>query len=131
MREANPTIEEMRRDPRSAGVAHFISRRAYQTKSDTKSSKRREIFTRLSWQSACALGLRRTLGEWERLRAVGQLRDRVASVGLDRLKVRFIHNTAEIDVVAEVPGSDHLAFVGLKLLLVRFVNDAVAIHIGG
>ena len=38
--------------------------------------------------------------------------------------------TAQIDIVAEVAGSDRLASVGLNLLLVRFVNDAIAIGIG-
>ena len=59
-----------------------------------------------------------------------ELRDRVAPVGLHRLHVRPIHNTAQIDIVAEVAGIDHLVFVGVNLLLVRFVDDAIAIDIG-
>ena len=58
------------------------------------------------------------------------LRDRVAPVGLHRLQVRPIYSTAQIDIVAEVAGSDWLAPVGLKLLLVRSVDDAIAVYIG-
>ena len=59
-----------------------------------------------------------------------ELRDRVAPIGLHRLQVRPIHYTAQINIVAEVAGSDRLASVGLKLLLIRSVNDAIAVHIG-
>ena len=48
-----------------------------------------------------------------------ELRDRVAPVGLNRLQVRPIYRAAQIDVIAEVGGSDRLASVGLKLLPVR------------
>ena len=54
----------------------------------------------------------------------------MALVGLDRLLVRPIHYTAQIDIVAEVAGSDRLASVGLNLLQVRSVDDAIAIDIG-
>jgi hypothetical protein len=37
------------------------------TMPDTKSGKRHETAARLSWQTACELGFRGTLGEWERL----------------------------------------------------------------
>src|SRR5439155_10389097 len=59
-----------------------------------------------------------------------ELRDRVAPVGLHRLQVRPIHYTTQIDIVAEVAGSDRLASVGLKPFLVRSVDDAIAVHIG-
>ena len=59
-----------------------------------------------------------------------ELRDRVAPVDLDRLLVWPIHYTAQIDIVAEVAGSDRLASVGLNLLQVRSVDDAIAIDIG-
>ena len=54
----------------------------------------------------------------------------MAPVGLHRLQVRPIHHTAQIDIVAEVDGSDGLASVGLKLLLIRSFDDAIAVHIG-
>jgi hypothetical protein len=41
----------------------------------------------------------------------------VAPVGLDRLQVRRIHYTAQIDIVAEGSRSDRLASIGLNLLL--------------
>jgi len=59
-----------------------------------------------------------------------ELRDRVAPVGLHRLQVRPIHYTAQIDIVAEVGGSDRLASVSLKLLQVWSVHDAIAVDIG-
>jgi hypothetical protein len=59
-----------------------------------------------------------------------QLRDGVVLVGLHRLQVRPVHYTAQIDIVAEVGGSDWLVFVGVNLLLVRSINDAIGVHIG-
>ncbi len=59
-----------------------------------------------------------------------RLRDRMAPVGLDRLQVRSVHYTAQIEIVAEVGGSDWLVFVGINLLLVRSVNNAIGVHIG-
>ena len=44
-----------------------MSLAAEQIVRDTKSGKRRDTATRFSWQSACDLGFRETLGEWERL----------------------------------------------------------------
>ena len=44
-----------------------------------------------------------------------ELWDRVTPVGLHRLQVRRIHYTAEIDIVAEVAGSDRLISVGFNL----------------
>jgi len=54
----------------------------------------------------------------------------VAPVGLHRLQVRPVHYSAQIDIAAEVGGSDWLVFVGTNLLLVRSVNDAIGVHIG-
>ena len=54
----------------------------------------------------------------------------MAPVGLDRLQVRSVHYTAQIEIVAEVGGSDWLVFVGINLLLVRSVNNAIGVHIG-
>jgi hypothetical protein len=45
----------------------FVSRRQYQNLSDTKSGKRRAMSAHLSWQTACELGFRGNLDEWERL----------------------------------------------------------------
>lgn len=45
----------------------FLSRRHHRNANDTKGGKRRDSAALLSWQSACELGFRGTLGEWERL----------------------------------------------------------------
>jgi hypothetical protein len=45
----------------------FVSRRSYRNVTDTKSGKRREMTARLSFNTACELGFRGSLDEWERL----------------------------------------------------------------
>jgi hypothetical protein len=67
MREVNAAIEEMQREHDPLASHIFVSRRAYQNKSDTKSGKRHHLSARLSWQQACDLGFRGDLEEWERL----------------------------------------------------------------
>jgi hypothetical protein len=52
-------------DPLASHI--FISRRHYRNAKDTKSGKRREINARLSFNTACELGFRGGLYEWERL----------------------------------------------------------------
>jgi hypothetical protein len=52
-------------DPLASHI--FISRRSYRNASDTKSGKRRETMARLSFGTACDLGFRGGLDEWERL----------------------------------------------------------------
>jgi hypothetical protein len=52
-------------DPLASHI--FISRRSYRNVSDTKSGKRREMTARLSFNTACELGFRGSLDEWERL----------------------------------------------------------------
>jgi hypothetical protein len=52
-------------DPLASNI--FISRRYYRNANDTKSGKRREISARLSFNTACELGFRGSLDEWERL----------------------------------------------------------------
>ena len=60
-------VEEMRAEKDPLAVHIFVSRRNYRKTNDTKSGKRRDTAALLSWQSACELGFRGTLGEWERL----------------------------------------------------------------
>ncbi len=60
-------MEEMRAEKDPLAVHIFVSRRNYRKTHDTKSGKRRDTAALLSWQSACELGFRGTLGEWERL----------------------------------------------------------------
>jgi hypothetical protein len=52
-------------DPLASHI--FISRRNYRNVTDTKSGKRREMIARLSFNTACELGFRGSLDEWERL----------------------------------------------------------------
>ena len=52
-------------DPLASHI--FISRRQYRKAKDTKGGKRREINARLSFNTACELGFRGSLNEWERL----------------------------------------------------------------
>jgi hypothetical protein len=49
-------------------VSHiFVSRRSYRNASDTKSGKRRETMARLRFGTACELGFRGNLDEWQRI----------------------------------------------------------------
>ena len=52
-------------DPLASHI--FISRRQYRSANDTKGGKRREMKARLSFNTACDLGFRGSLDEWERL----------------------------------------------------------------
>jgi len=45
----------------------FVSRRHYRNVNDTRSGKRREMTAGLSFNTACELGFRESLDEWERL----------------------------------------------------------------
>jgi len=52
-------------DPLASHI--FVSRRYYRNVNDTKSGKRREMMARLSFNTACELGFRGSLDEWQRL----------------------------------------------------------------
>ena len=52
-------------DPLASHI--FVSRRDYRNVNDTKSGRRREMNARLSFNTACELGFRGSLDEWERL----------------------------------------------------------------
>jgi hypothetical protein len=67
IQEAEAALEEMRAESDPLAVHIFVSRRQYRNLADTKSGKRSETAARLSWQTACELGYRSSLGEWERL----------------------------------------------------------------
>ena len=67
IQEAQAALEELRAEPDPLAVHIFISRRQYRNMPDTKSGKRHETAARMSWQTACELGYRGSLGEWERL----------------------------------------------------------------
>jgi hypothetical protein len=67
IREVEAVVETIRaeHDPLASHI--FISRRHYRNVNDTKGGKRREMNARLSFNAACELGFRGTLGEWVRL----------------------------------------------------------------
>jgi hypothetical protein len=52
-------------DPLASHI--FISRRHYRNAHDTKGGRHREMNARLSFDTACELGFRGSLDEWERL----------------------------------------------------------------
>jgi hypothetical protein len=52
-------------DPLASHI--FVSRRNYRNANDTKSGKRRKMIARLGFNTACELGFRGSLDEWERL----------------------------------------------------------------
>jgi hypothetical protein len=56
---------EAEHDPLASHI--FISRRHYRNVHETKGGKRGETNARLSFNTACELGFRGSLGEWERL----------------------------------------------------------------
>jgi hypothetical protein len=67
IREVEAVVETMHaeHDPLASHI--FVCRRHYQSINDTKSGKRREINARLSFNTACELGFRGSLDEWERM----------------------------------------------------------------
>jgi hypothetical protein len=67
MRDVESALAAMKaeHDPLASHI--FVSRRNYRNIADTKSGKRREMNARLSFNTACELGFRGRLDEWERL----------------------------------------------------------------
>ena len=63
--EAELAAMKAEHDPLASHI--FILRRNYRNADDTKGGKRREIKARLSFNTACELGFRGSLDEWERL----------------------------------------------------------------
>ena len=67
MRDVETEVAAMKaeHDPLASHI--FMSRRHFRNANDTKSGKRRETNARLSFDTACELGFRGSLDEWERL----------------------------------------------------------------
>jgi hypothetical protein len=63
--EAQLAAMKAEHDPLASHI--FLSRRNYRNADDTKGGKRREINARLSFNTACELGFRGSLDQWERL----------------------------------------------------------------
>jgi hypothetical protein len=67
IQEMEAVLKTMRAEHDPLAVHIFVSRRRYRNTPDTKGGKRTDTVVRLTWQSACDLGFRGSLGEWERL----------------------------------------------------------------
>ena len=67
VREVDAALEETRAEHDPLALHIFTARRQYRSLHDTKSGKRHDMAARLSWQRACELGFRGSLGEWDRL----------------------------------------------------------------
>jgi hypothetical protein len=67
IREVEHELAAMKADHDPLASHIFISRRHYRNANDTKSGKRREVNARVSFNTACELGFRGNLDEWERL----------------------------------------------------------------
>jgi hypothetical protein len=67
IRDVESEIAAMKAEHDPLASYIFVSRRHYRTANDTKSGKRREVSARVSFNTACELGFRGSLDEWERL----------------------------------------------------------------
>ncbi len=67
VQEVQAVLDSMRAEHDALASHIYTSRRDYRKMQDTKSGKRRAVAARLSWQTACELGFRGTVSEWERL----------------------------------------------------------------
>lgn len=67
IREVEAALNDLKaeRDPLASHI--FISRRHYRRVVDGKGGKRRALAARLSYDTACKLGFRGSLNEWDRL----------------------------------------------------------------
>ena len=69
--ESELAAMKVEHDPLASHI--FVSRRHYRNVTETNSGKRREMIAQLSFNTACELGFRGSLDEWERLmRAVAR-----------------------------------------------------------
>jgi hypothetical protein len=67
IRDTEAVLETMRAEHDPLAVHIFVSRRQYRKIPDTKSGHRSRLAARLSFETACGLGFRGSLDEWERL----------------------------------------------------------------
>jgi hypothetical protein len=67
IRDVESELAAMKAEHDPLALHIFVSRRRYRNVNDTKSGKRRETTARLSFDTACELGFRGRLDEWERL----------------------------------------------------------------
>jgi hypothetical protein len=67
MHDVESELATMKAEHDSLASHIFVSRRNYRKVNDTKSGKRCETMARLSFDTACEMGFRGSLDEWERL----------------------------------------------------------------
>ena len=67
IRDVETELAAMKAEHDQLATHIFLSRRDFRNANDTKGGKRREINARLSFNTACELGFRGSLDEWERL----------------------------------------------------------------
>jgi hypothetical protein len=67
IRDVESELAAMKAEHDPLALHIFVSRRHYRNVKDTKSGKRHEVIARLSFNTACELGFRGSLDEWERL----------------------------------------------------------------
>ena len=67
IREVESELAAMKEEHDPLASHLFVSRRHYRNVNDTKSGKRREMMARVSFNTACELGFRGGLDEWNRL----------------------------------------------------------------
>ena len=67
IRDVESELEALKDEHDPLALHIFVSRRHYRNVNDTKSGKRRDMNARLSFDTACELGFRGSLDEWERL----------------------------------------------------------------
>jgi len=67
IKDVEAVVEEMRAEKDPLALHIFVSRPQYRNTHDTKGGKAKDRCAMLSWQRACKLGFRGTLGEWQRL----------------------------------------------------------------
>ena len=67
IRDVESELAAMKAEHDPLALHIFVSRRHYRNVKDTKSGKRHEVIARLSFNTACELGFRGSVDEWERL----------------------------------------------------------------
>ena len=67
IRDVETELAAMKAEHDPLGSHIFVSRSHYRNANNTKSGKRREINAWLSFNTACELGFRGSLDEWDRL----------------------------------------------------------------
>jgi len=67
IRDVESELAAMKAEHDPLATHIFVSRRHYRHANNPKSGKRREINAQLSFNTACELGFRGSLDEWERL----------------------------------------------------------------